>query len=382
MENKPSIFNSKLFGLVVAIAFIAFLNVLLAFKQNKFTNVLGENVKAKVTPSPAAISQLSAGDLSNSITASHTLDLSPYEKLLVDEFKQKLPLDTENLQIIYSPPVNQFLIALKPGKAEAQAEFTEILKRYNMFNIFINNPTLFLTATQQSAEAVNKKAKAELEKQVREQIESQNVRGIAVHAQETGGSTGASDPTLPDQGDTKYMSKFFVDLLHGVPDETDSDLTTIGAAGEAQRAPIQNPGGEVLLPTGPVGSGEIVVVQGIQVHKSIAAKVDAMLSAAKAAGHDIGGSGWRDPQEQIELRRQNCGPTEYDIYQRPSTECSPPTARPGTSNHESGLAIDFTCNGTTMRVGDDCYNWMADNAGTYGFYNYPAESWHWSVDGR
>jgi hypothetical protein len=52
-------------------------------------------------------------------------------------------------------------------------------------------------------------------------------------------------------------------------------------------------------------------------------------------------SGFRSNQEQIALRRAHCGTTFYDIYQRPSSQCSPPTAIPGRSQHEKGLAVDL-----------------------------------------
>lgn len=136
-------------------------------------------------------------------------------------------------------------------------------------------------------------------------------------------------------------------------------------------------GGGPVVPT-----GNIVTVRGIQVDQSIATQFEALMNAATAAGLDLSGSGWRDPAQQIALRRQNCGPTEYDIYQKPSTECSPPTAIPGTSMHERGLAIDFTCNGTSIgsRSGS-CFDWLSANAAQYGFKNYPAEPWHWSTTG-
>ena len=67
----------------------------------------------------------------------------------------------------------------------------------------------------------------------------------------------------------------------------------------------------------------------------------------------------------------------------PASQCTPPTAIPGTSAHEQGLAIDFTCNGGgTVRRGDPCWNWLAVHAGDYGLINLPSEAWHWSTDGR
>jgi len=61
----------------------------------------------------------------------------------------------------------------------------------------------------------------------------------------------------------------------------------------------------------------------------------------RAAGRVWIISGFRTRAEQIELRRLHCGPTDYDIYERPAMECRPPTAIPGTSQHERGLAVDL-----------------------------------------
>ncbi len=52
-------------------------------------------------------------------------------------------------------------------------------------------------------------------------------------------------------------------------------------------------------------------------------------------------SGRRTTAEQVDLRRQHCGSSYYDIWQKPASQCSPPTARPGTSQHEVGRAADL-----------------------------------------
>ena len=108
-----------------------------------------------------------------------------------------------------------------------------------------------------------------------------------------------------------------------------------------------------------------------------------MLDAAAKAGIVLGGSGYRSDDRQIQLRRQHCGPTDYDIYDKPSLLCNPPVARPGFSMHEQGLAVDFTYNGGLIRThSSKAYKWLAAHASDYGFYNLPAEAWHWSVNGR
>jgi hypothetical protein len=62
--------------------------------------------------------------------------------------------------------------------------------------------------------------------------------------------------------------------------------------------------------------------------------------------------------------------------------CSPPTARPCTSLHEQGLAIDFTCNGgVTVSHGAECWDWLVAHAGDGGLCDQPSESWHWSPTG-
>jgi D-alanyl-D-alanine carboxypeptidase len=134
--------------------------------------------------------------------------------------------------------------------------------------------------------------------------------------------------------------------------------------------------------SGTPGNVPLATAEGITVHQQIASQVGALVQAARADGFTLTGGGFRSPQRQIELRRQNCGSSQYAIYEMPSGSCSPPTARPGTSNHELGLAIDFSCDGALIRSrSTSCFSWMSANAGRFGLRNLPSEPWHWSVDG-
>lgn len=130
------------------------------------------------------------------------------------------------------------------------------------------------------------------------------------------------------------------------------------------------------------GAGPIVSVGGIQVSASIASNLQALLSAASAAGINFGGGGYRDPAGQIAVRRNNCGSSSYAIYEMPASSCHPPTAKPGTSMHERGLAIDFTQGGSTLSRGSSGFAWMKANAAQFGFFNLPSEPWHWSTNGN
>ena len=113
---------------------------------------------------------------------------------------------------------------------------------------------------------------------------------------------------------------------------------------------------------------------------NIASNVTNMINAAWAAGKKISGWGLRTTARQVQLRQQNC---TGDISKVPPSSCNPPTAIPGTSRHESGLAVDLTCSGVSIQTRDNsCFLWLQANAGRYGLRNLSSEPWHWSTDGR
>ncbi|HEX4901881.1 MAG TPA: D-alanyl-D-alanine carboxypeptidase family protein [Acidimicrobiales bacterium] len=127
----------------------------------------------------------------------------------------------------------------------------------------------------------------------------------------------------------------------------------------------------------------IVKVRGFRVHRALEDSVRQLVDAAAAAGIDLKGSAYRPVSRQIELRRQNCGPTDFDIFQKSPSLCSPPTAKPGRSLHELGLALDLQ-NGPNSIVSrrDPAFRWLQQHAPSYGLYNLPAEPWHWSITGQ
>jgi hypothetical protein len=127
-----------------------------------------------------------------------------------------------------------------------------------------------------------------------------------------------------------------------------------------------------------VSSGGLTTVGGITVASSIADNLAALLDAAAADGHSFGGGGYRDPSDQERLRRQNCPSASS-----PPSSCRPPTARPGHSMHEQGLAVDFTYGGRLIQSrSNPGFQWLAANAGSFGFHNLPSEPWHWSTNGN
>ena len=132
-----------------------------------------------------------------------------------------------------------------------------------------------------------------------------------------------------------------------------------------------------------VPASDLAWVGGIQVHEAIANKVQDLLEHAARDGIRLSGGGYRSAASQIALRRAHCGTSEWAIYQRPSYQCRPPTARPGRSMHERGLAIDFRYNGRSISTRNSAaFRWLKANAATYGLHNLPSEPWHWSTNGN
>ncbi|HUQ38540.1 MAG TPA: M15 family metallopeptidase [Acidimicrobiales bacterium] len=132
-----------------------------------------------------------------------------------------------------------------------------------------------------------------------------------------------------------------------------------------------------------VGSVSTTVVGGIEVATSIAGNVGRLLDAARAAGFSLGGGGYRSSDGQVAARRAHCGSSNYDIYDKPASQCRPPTARPGQSMHERGLAIDFTSGGRLINShSNPAWKWLNANAGRFGLHNLKSEPWHWSTNGN
>ncbi len=182
-----------------------------------------------------------------------------------------------------------------------------------------------------------------------------------------------------DQAQALLQSRLLAENQPPAPPPPPKRVTTTTTAPPANADGSE---GEPLMPgeftgTGPEGIS-LCNVGGITVNCVIGDQLQAMLDAAKKRGLTLTGGGFRDPQQQIALRKAHCGTSYYAIYQAGASSCSPPTARPGTSQHEVGLAIDFS-NASTRST--PVYQWLAANAATFGFYNLPSEAWHWSTSG-
>lgn len=145
------------------------------------------------------------------------------------------------------------------------------------------------------------------------------------------------------------------------------------------------PIGASTSPEGEITEAQTVVIQACEgdarTFQGIAQQVEALCTAANSGGgiNLAIGNSWRSTASQIEVRKSNCGTSQYAIYEAPASSCSPPTAKPGKSNHQRGVAIDFAnCSSRSTA----CYQWLSQHAAEYGLQNLPSEPWHWSVDGK
>lgn len=136
--------------------------------------------------------------------------------------------------------------------------------------------------------------------------------------------------------------------------------------------------------------GDLVSYNGYVISAKIRPHLIEMLNAAAAAGLPIGlTSAYRSYSNQV---------TTYNNWVRVNgsyAAADTVSARPGYSEHQTGLAVDFSAGGCSLDCfsGTAQYNWLVANGATYGFIQrypagleavtgYSAETWHWRYVGQ
>jgi D-alanyl-D-alanine carboxypeptidase len=159
---------------------------------------------------------------------------------------------------------------------------------------------------------------------------------------------------------------------------TQQKISTMSAAGTlaSQAAAVSRDVVAQVRPT--FTTADTTTVYGVTVNRIVAYPFQRMMDDAKAAGIPLSGGGFRTKERQIELRTINGCP---DVWTAPASSCRVPTAIPGRSLHELGLAVDITVNGRTVAAKTPAFAWLTAHAGAYGFVNLPSEAWHWSITG-
>ncbi|MFP3907295.1 MAG: D-alanyl-D-alanine carboxypeptidase family protein [Acidimicrobiales bacterium] len=224
------------------------------------------------------------------------------------------------------------------------------------------------TQTAEQARQRAEEARAEVERRLGSVAEARDDQaGVAAQAQMR------LDEMLQEQRRLEEAEDAITTELAERERRRQAELQAALERASARRGPANVPGH---------GSIELVRVGGITVNAQIADQLGAMLEAAAADGITLTGGGYRDSAQQISLRRAHCGSSNYAVYEMSPSRCRPPTARPGSSLHERGLAIDFVANGRSITSRSHAgFQWLAANAAQYGFRNLPSEPWHWSTTG-
>ncbi len=322
-------------------------------------------------PATESLAVLSIGDATDASRAHELLTIvADEQRAVVGDF-----LDAHTSELRRSEEAEKEAAqhaAAEEASAVELRRLDELLARQEALDAEIDSRLDAALAEVAALEAIDRKAARDLEAQERE-LAAQSKAAVAA-SPASRAVTARSSPAPAGSAAAPSGGGSSGGATGSTPAAPPPTTTTT--------TPPKSPGPPPAPPSGLATWQDVTKVGGIWVHRSIAARVQALLDAAAASGIRLGGGGFRDPSEQIRLRQAHCGPTEYDIYVKPASQCTPPTAQPGKSMHERGLAIDFTVGGRVISSrSDPAFQWLAANAASYGLYNLPSEPWHWSTNG-
>ncbi len=126
--------------------------------------------------------------------------------------------------------------------------------------------------------------------------------------------------------------------------------------------PSSGAGGE----NGRLNTSQLTRVPGGLLQSTAAGPYMQMVKAAGEENIAWGiGSSYRDYDTQVKVAR------EKGLYSQGGL-----AAKPGTSNHGWGTALDLD-----FKQNPKAYNWLQQNAGRFGFRTIPREAWHWEYKG-
>ena len=134
---------------------------------------------------------------------------------------------------------------------------------------------------------------------------------------------------------------------------------------------------------------------GKKVDSRIYPELQEMFNAARAQGYGLFvRDGYRTQEEQQQLMNEKIEAYENEGKSKSEAKklAEQWVAIPGTSEHQLGIAVDINAD-TTKSSRDDVYNWLEENAHTYGFIKrYPSnktdirgvinEPWHYRYVGK
>mgnify|MGYP001580925977 CR=1 FL=1 len=355
---------------IVLVAVLTLLIVILSSFRSSSTN----NTTA-ISPIPTSVVDFnSASQDFPEVDSEGEIDslLTQDDKNKLALFNAKLPPQSSDFSMDYSDLLNQYFIEDKQSSQSAQ-QIDAFLSENGVSDIFRARPELLtrgsLNATQQRSEAEERyrftikkfslKTTPQTPKKEPKEVQALFKLFDIMTTFDLGSSTSQSATSQPPAS----ISNVVIGDTSKTPCEAGSDAGVQDGYAKGQLYKIR-----------------VCNIQGITVNAQISDEVNRLLTAAKGAGLPISGGGFRTMERQISMYESRCG--SYDFNNPPSRSCSPYIARPGFSNHQMGVAIDFTCSGSTLTPSSPCFSWLVGNARNYGLINYEKEAWHWSINGN
>lgn len=152
--------------------------------------------------------------------------------------------------------------------------------------------------------------------------------------------------------------------------------------------PLEHPGGGRIVDKTPPAPDDLTEVPGlgrpVPLHRLAAEAWTALVAAARVEGlaHPLllPVSGYRSSAEQEWLWHG-----ALEKYRDPDVACRW-VARPGTSAHQSGRAVDLHLGYPIESEYVDAHRrtpawvWLVAHAERFGFYPYDVEPWHWEYN--
>lgn len=407
---------NKQFALIITIATVLLLTLLIALSAFRSTTANRGTESQFTSPTSSPIKRGGNGysTIFDTITPKPTLPQPSQDALLA--FHKILPFNSDALSIDYSSLTNKVYIEQKNEKADE--ELQKFLTNNQLLDLYQMHPDLFVLTKSKLSQAINRDeqvidfppedASAEITPALnytdqRKQNQTstfntlvKNLLTFKVPGAETqdilvvkvsGNNPTPTEniPTLPASGSPPKIT-------------TGKDTTNIPCAAGTDYGAADGYTNGVLTRI------RICRVAGMVVNSQVSKQVNDMHTAWAAAGIPLSGGSFRRMSDQINVYQNWCkndgivgSPPPYPKPPGQTIRC-PGGGAPGYSNHQMGMAIDFSCAGSLIprkyaaASQNKCFQWLAANAGRFGFFEYGYgrtrdgstgyEGWHWSVNGN
>lgn len=399
--------------IILTIAATVLLLVLLVV-LSLFRSKIQSDITSPSVPAPTAFQLKREGETPSSTNQSgFGTNLSPTTLKAMAIAQNKLPISTDSAQIDYSTLTNKIYVQTSSDLSEEDLQ--KLLEDVGLANLYSTNPGLFVITRSRLAPLITREEQA-LDFSPDDQ-EDESTKPLTYGEQRK-------------QNQTTSFNTLVKNLLSfQVPGEETKDILTIPVSFGSATSPINTP---TITQSAPITFGKdtsnvpcaagtdygvadgysngaltkirVCRVAGMVVNSQVSKQVNDMKNAWTAAGIPLAGGSFRTMDGQIAIYQSWCkrdgivgSPPPYPKAPGKSVRC-PGGAAPGYSNHQMGFAIDFTCAGSLIprkysaASQNKCFQWLAANAGKYGFFEYGYgktrdgstgyEGWHWSVNGN